>query len=80
MLLSQERVLNLLYEKTFPPRPTSQNPQRPGTQGGGLGQGLGLGAGAGQESMHQFNYYNRTHTAGGTTKDGNDDLDEFDVQ
>lgn len=42
LLLSQERVISLLYSKTFPPRPTTFNPD-----GGVLPDGDGAGGGAG---------------------------------
>lgn len=74
VLLSQERVLTLLYDKTFPPRPSSQ-----GFAVGGV-RGL-LGASMQKMSksvktmgteteMRQFNYY-------GTTRLEN--LDEHDI-
>ncbi|CAM9974268.1 unnamed protein product [Ectocarpus sp. 6 AP-2014] len=58
MLLSRERVLSLLYAKTFPLSPSPQNQQdggdeldvssgaAPGAAGAGAGTGAGVGAGA----------------------------------
>lgn len=62
MLLSQERVLTLLYDKTFPPRPQSQV-NKPGFQPLGMNSA---------ESMRQFNYFNRTQMEAESAYDEND--------
>ena len=68
VLLSQERVLTLLYDKTFPPRQSSQTLAVGGARGL-LGaslkhqkhsksmKGLSMSHAAEKESMRQFNYY-----------------------
>ena len=79
VLLSQERVLTLLYDKTFPPRPSSQ-----GLAVGGARGLLGTSMKGGQthsksmksmnagdkEQMRQFNYYGQTRL---------ENLDEHDI-
>ena len=62
VLLSQERVLTLLYDKTFPPRPQSQV-NKPGYQPLGVN---------GTESMRQFNYFNRAQMEAESAYDEND--------
>lgn len=65
VLLSQERVLTLLYDKSFPPRPSSQSVAVGGARGLlGTSQKSrhsksvkGLGVNGDNESMRQFNYY-----------------------
>ena len=84
VLMSQERVLTLLYDKTFPPRSQSQ---AVGIQGVGLqgvrdmatsqkrrisksAKGLYAKSQIGKESMRTFNYYGQTRL---------ESLDENDV-
>lgn len=63
--MSQERVLTLLYDKTFPPRANQQNPllAQMTTAGRNMGATESAGILRGKESMNQFNYYGQ-HTAG----------------
>ena len=72
VLLSQERVLTLLYDKTFPPRPSSQTLAVGGARGL-LGTSLKTGAKStkgGDEAMRTFNYYGQTRL---------ENLDEHDI-
>ena len=62
VLLSQERVLTLLYDKTFPPRPaTASNTIGINKSMGRLlsagGGGTGSAADFGDDMLRQFNYY-----------------------
>ena len=68
MLMSQERVLNLLFDKTFPSRPAAaqSNPLGVNSSMGRL-----LSAGGGDDDMRQFNYYG--HIGGG----GAPNIEEF---
>mmetsp|Transcript_42254 Transcript_42254/g.64771 ORF Transcript_42254/g.64771 Transcript_42254/m.64771 type:complete len:101 (+) Transcript_42254:1767-2069(+) len=78
--MSQERVLTLLYDKTFPPRPSSQVIAVGGARGllgttqktkhSKSAKGLSSMSGADRESMRQFNYYGKTRL---------ENLDEHDV-
>lgn len=68
--MSQERVLTLLYDKTFPPRSQSMGfTGQLGNQFNNKSGNLGLGSqstkniGAG-DSMRQFNYYGNQQNAG----------------
>lgn len=76
VLLSQERVLTLLYDKTFPPRPNSTTMAVGGARGL-LGVSVksngakSTKGGIDKESMRQFNYYGKTRL---------ENLDEHDVQ
>lgn len=79
VLFSQERVLTLLYDKTFPPRPSSQSlavggargllgtTNKPTTAGKSTKAGMSQ---ADKETMRQFNYYGQTNL---------ENLDEHDV-
>lgn len=76
VLLSQERVLTLLYDKTFPPRPSSQSLAVGGARGllasavNKSHKSKSVKGHHDQESMRQFNYYGKTRL---------EDLDEHDV-
>jgi len=82
VLLSQERVLTLLYDKTFPPRPQSQKAGNGGARGL-LGTGSqpiktkhaksmkGFQNQTEAETIRQFNYYGQTRL---------ENLDEHDIE
>jgi hypothetical protein len=78
VLLSQERVLTLLYEKTFPPRASSQGLAVGGARGllgssmkgGKLSKSVKSMGPNDQEQMRQFNYYGQTRL---------ENLDEHDI-
>lgn len=82
VLLSQERVLTLLYDKTFPPRPQSQKAGNGGARGL-LGTGSqpikkghsksmkGFKKNSEAETIRQFNYYGQTRLQ---------NLDEHDIE
>ncbi len=59
--MSQERVLTLLYDKTFPPRPATAK----------MGKGMfGKTAIPGEnDSMREFNYYGQSAPEGGAADD-----------
>jgi hypothetical protein len=58
VLLSQERVLTLLYDKTFPPNPSNKNKGLAATIGAAMKpSGSTYGMGQGGNSMLQFNYH-----------------------
>lgn len=58
VLLSQERVLTLLYDKTFPPRPaTTSNVPGVNNRLFSAGGNNNAGTGADDDMLRQFNYY-----------------------
>ncbi len=63
--MSQERVLTLLYDKTFPPRPaTASNTIGINKSMGRLlsaGGGTGSAADFGDDMLRQFNYYGQVN-------------------
>ena len=66
--MSQERVLTLLYDKTFPPRSQQQGNIIKQLQGLNLNGASQLGSQTmlkPTESLHQFNYYGHMNTTTG---------------
>jgi len=90
VLISQERVLTLLYDKTFPPRPAAMSSNNTGAQGGntiGINKSLRLLSAGGSmgdlDDMRQFNYYGQipNQTGGGLGGPYNDpnEINEEDI-